>query len=522
MNLLFPDNYEKKKIFLILLIISLTVIIIQTAIILILNSGHFTYIVDDSYIHLALAENILRGHYGVNLGEYSSPSSSILWPFLLAPFSGLAFGYWMPFIINTFSAIGTLYIYSLIIKSIFHSNTVIDSKINNVCLLLVILLMVVTNLIGSVFGGMEHPLQVFLTSAIIWGLIRVLQNKQISKWLFAAIIISPLIRYENLALSFMSLFFLYFQGYRKKSVISFAAILLLVGGFSVFLLNLGLKVLPFSVLAKLSVTSSNGNILSILENFKNNLLSPRCALLFIGMLFLLNLVFTAERNREERLLAGCVASAILLHLLFGKDGRYVVYIWTATALVFLFFYRSWLIETLTRNGFSKAITYFIIVVLFVSYNYVYGTIMIPVSSNNIFEQQYQMHRFVTEYYKNPVAVNDLGYVAFKNNNYVLDLVGLASIEVQNLKRNTNSPSWMNKVADSHNVKFAMIYDKWFKELPPNWHKVAELYLSKIKMAPAESVVAFYILDNRIVREVISQLKRFKKSLPRSAKLITWE
>ena len=133
-----------------------------------------------------------------------------------------------------------------------------------------------------------------------------------------------------------------------------------------------------------------------------------------------------------------------------------------------------------------------------------------------------MHRFVTEYYKNPVAVNDLGYVAFKNNNYVLDLVGLASIEVQNLKRNTNSPSWMNKVADSHNVKFAMIYDKWFKELPPNWHKVAELYLSKIKMAPAESVVAFYILDNRIVREVISQLKRFKKSLPRSAKLITWE
>ena len=164
MNLLFPDNYEKKKIFLILLIISLTVIIIQTAIILILNSGHFTYIVDDSYIHLALAENILRGHYGVNLSEYSSPSSSILWPFLLAPFSGLAFGYWMPFIINTFSAIGTLYIYSLIIKSIFHSNTVIDPKIYNICLFLVILLMVATNLIGSVFGGMEHPLQVFLTS----------------------------------------------------------------------------------------------------------------------------------------------------------------------------------------------------------------------------------------------------------------------------------------------------------------------------------------------------------------------
>jgi predicted membrane-bound spermidine synthase len=164
MKLLSQHTYEKKKIFLISLAISLTVITIQTVIILISNSGLFTYIVDDSYIHLALAENILKGHYGVNLSEYSSPSSSILWPFILAPFSGLAFGYWMPFIINTFSAIGTLYIFSHIIKSIFHSNTVIDSKINNIYLLLVILLMVVTNLIGSVFGGMEHPLQVFLTS----------------------------------------------------------------------------------------------------------------------------------------------------------------------------------------------------------------------------------------------------------------------------------------------------------------------------------------------------------------------
>ena len=240
------------------------------------------------------------------------------------------------------------------------------------------------------------------------------------------------------------------------------------------------------------------------------------------MLFLLKLVFAAQRNRKERLLAGCVASTILLHLLFGKDGRYVVYIWTATVLVFLFIYRSWLMKTLTRNSSPKIITYFIIIVLFVSYNYVYGTIMIPVFSNNIFEQQYQMHRFVTEYYKKPVAVNNLGYVAFNNDNYVLDLVGLASIEVQNLKKNTYSPDWMNKVANSHNVKFAMIYDKWFEELPPNWHKVAELYLSKIKMAPAESAVAFYILDNEIVSGVILQLKKFKVTLPRGVKLIIWE
>ncbi len=31
--------------------------------------GPFTYALDDPYIHLALAEEIARGHYGVNPGE---------------------------------------------------------------------------------------------------------------------------------------------------------------------------------------------------------------------------------------------------------------------------------------------------------------------------------------------------------------------------------------------------------------------------------------------------------------------
>ena len=53
--------------------------------VLFVNGGGFSYTLDDPYIHLALAENILRGHYGVNLQEFSSPSSSVLWPFLLVP-----------------------------------------------------------------------------------------------------------------------------------------------------------------------------------------------------------------------------------------------------------------------------------------------------------------------------------------------------------------------------------------------------------------------------------------------------
>ena len=35
--------------------------------------GHFVYAIDDPYIHLALAQNLAHGHYGINPGEASSP-----------------------------------------------------------------------------------------------------------------------------------------------------------------------------------------------------------------------------------------------------------------------------------------------------------------------------------------------------------------------------------------------------------------------------------------------------------------
>jgi hypothetical protein len=382
-----------------------------------------------------------------------------------------------------------------------------------------ILLITTTNLIGSIFGGMEHTLQVFVTIIIIWGLINEIQNKQVSNWLIAALIIAPLVRYENLALASTALLFLYIRGYKKKSVISFSVIIILLGAFSFFLLSLGLKPLPLSILAKLSFTSSDGSIISILNNFMKNIFNPRCALLFTGMLFLFGFTFLSKRNKEEKLMAGCIAAAVLFHLLFSRDGRYVVYIWTATVLAFLFLYRHWLLKTFLEKSLFKSAASAIIIVLIVSYNYIYSTIMIPVASNNIYEQQYQMHRFATVFYKKPVAVNDLGYVTFRNDNYVLDLVGLASMEVQDERKIGDWPEWMNKVTRRHNVKFAMIYDRWFYKIPANWKKVAELYLSKIKMSPAENVVAFYILDKEIKNEITPLLRRFESTLPDGVMLV---
>ncbi|MBL6455010.1 hypothetical protein JMJ55_06720 [Belnapia sp. T6] len=56
------------------------------------NHGQFAYTLDARYTHLALAEPILQGTYGLNEGEPASPSSSILYPFLPALLSWMKAG----------------------------------------------------------------------------------------------------------------------------------------------------------------------------------------------------------------------------------------------------------------------------------------------------------------------------------------------------------------------------------------------------------------------------------------------
>lgn len=45
-----------------------------------LCGGRLIFTLDDPYIHLAVADHIGAGGYGVNASELSSPSSSIIWP----------------------------------------------------------------------------------------------------------------------------------------------------------------------------------------------------------------------------------------------------------------------------------------------------------------------------------------------------------------------------------------------------------------------------------------------------------
>jgi hypothetical protein len=497
----------------------------ELAAILVLNSGHLVYTIDDPYIHLSLADGIRSGHYGVNPGEVSSPASSILWPFLLVPFSAGPSGHWAPFVINVACALATLFVFWRIIERALPLEDL--ERRGPIHAAVSILLVLATNTIGLVFVGMEHSLQLLLVGAIFWGLVLELETGSVRPWLIAAVLAAPLVRYENLAVSLAALLVLFLRGRRGLSTLLFSSVILLLGSFSVFLVSLGLPALPMSVLAKSHVASSSGPAslaANLLLNLRISLTQPRgIALAFPMVYFLAILLFAGER--KKRVLAAAAALTVALHFAAGSYGwyhRYEVYAWAFALLAVFYSSREvlagWIRASAGARGFLRPALLCACGLALLGAPYLHALATTPIASNNIYEQQYQMHRFAVEYYGRPVAVADLGYVSYRNPEYVLGLRGLGSPDVRELRRSREKKRWMDEAARAHDVRFAMIYERPFRDMiPDGWRKVGELHLSRVEVSTADSVVSFYALDEATYEETSTLIDRFKKSLPRGVR-----
>lgn len=493
----------------------LSLIVVELISILVLNNGKLTYTLDDAYIHLTLAENILSGHYGVNISEFSAPSSSIIWPFLIAPLSMFEYSL---LILNTIAAIFTvLYFFKILNLSfkdydIKHKKTIISA--------LLLMLIIITNLTGLVYTGMEHSLQVFLVVLIGYGIIYEIEKGSVKIWLILAIIFAPLIRFENFSVSTAAIGYLFINKYYKQGLISFLLLSLCLGGFSLFLIQLGLDPFPTSVVAKSSVVATGGKFYSIALNIYTNLKSLPGIILLLGT-FTFLIFLKLNKNFNKKVFAFISMGAISMHFVAGRFGwynRYEIYILSFSIISFLYLYSqnivAWINNRFQNNNVVKFIAASGIITTIFGFNYILGLFTIPVASNNIYQQHYQMHRFIQEYYKKPVAVNDLGYVSYNNNNYVLDLYGLASKDALNYRsENNQDDNWMVTLSEKYNVEFAMIYSDWFAHIPEHWIKIGELKISRKKITPAKSTVDFYVMNKGVYQDIMGQLKYYVKTLP---------
>jgi hypothetical protein len=497
----------------------LLIVLIEFSAIIGLNDGKLIFTLDDPYIHLALAENIRHGHYGVNCEEPSSPSSSIVWPFILAPFAHLSCSAYVIFTISLLASVGTLLVCGKIVtdatESFEHPKKYLFAAI------VTALLIFATNLVGLIFNGMEHSLQLFWTVLVVYGLIREKRDKPLPWLLFAGIVLGPLVRYENLAISVPALIYLFIRGHRKEAVMCALPLVAGIAAFSLFLHKIGLPPFPASVLVKSRVVSSSGSLVILLKNLRVSLLKTKGPLLALATLPLIYVVWSPQRAAKHRLLALAAVSSVALHLIVGRSGwysRYEIYVWTSAILAIIYLHSGWLRSLLCSQGMIRSSVLLGLLAASTSVPYLDALISTPLASNNIYEQQYQMNRFVTEYYQAPVAVNDLGWVSYRNDEYVLDLWGMGSAEALRAKQHSDCPDWMNDLMQKHDVRLAMVYDTWFPETPDNWILVGKLHLGRTRITPSHTVVTFYATDHATHSRTVGLLRQFKTSLPRGVKL----
>ncbi|MHB8933568.1 MAG: hypothetical protein ACYC6H_08890 [Bellilinea sp.] len=484
-----------------------------------INQGHFVYTLDDAYIHLALAENILQGHYGVNLAEFSAPSSSILWPFLLAPFARVELA---ALVLNILAAFATVWVYTKILVQAF----VIRLKGIQVFIitLILVLLILSTNLIGLVFSGMEHSLQVLVVAVIVWGLILVINENRVESWLLIAIGIAPMIRYENLAVSMAALLFLGLNKQYLKSLLVFTAIVVSLGLFSIFLLANGQAIIPASVLAK-STLMNEGFIDSFLSNLFYNLQTWFGVVSIILIVFLAALILLAKMNLNRRRLALVTILGVVLHLIFGRTGwyRYEIYALTFLSLSTIYLVGSLISPKLDQPRPLKSLALFTTLVsislVFSNLPYIMLLAYVPTSSNNVFSQHYQMHRFATDYFQGSSAANDIGYLTYKNDAYVLDLYGLASIEAYRFRMAGEPDNWMGTLCAEYDIELVMIYEDWYPDIPASWVKVGDLIYSGRKITIANPTVAFFATSAEAAETIQKDLQDFIPTLPESSTFV---
>ncbi len=491
---------------------------VEVLAILLLNDGHFIYTLDDPYIHLALAKHIAQGHYGINAGEYAAPSSSILWPFLLAPFCRLGVEYFAPLAINYVASIGAIGIVNWLVDQCFD---VEDVRTRRAKIGIVVAFFLAINLPGVAFTGMEHSLQVFFALAVTMGLIHVLKSNNTPWWFSSAIVLGPLVRYENLALSVPTIGYLLFRRHYKAASVAGLLLGAALLGFSLFLYALGLGWLPTSVIAK-SVVVDGPYLLTIVGHCLFNIFSSRLGLQFAIYVLVLLYFAWCNSNREQRLFAMWAATVGLLHMLVGEFGwfsRYELYAWATLLASFLYLHRVYLADFVQTNSSAKVGVFLALYLLITCPNYLLILLKTPYASNNIYEQQYQMHRFVDEYYRAPVAVNDIGWVAYGNKNYVLDLWGLASREALAKKRTEGSGEWITSLANHYDVKLAMVYDLWIPNMPSNWIAIGKLYLGKPRVVVGDNVVTMYALPSLDHSSLEERVRQFRLTLPEGVKLI---
>jgi hypothetical protein len=367
--------------------------------------------------------------------------------------------------------------------------------------------------------GMEHSLHVWATVVTFSGLIAAARGEALHASHFVALVLLPLIRFEGVALAGAAIAGFALLGRVRFAAAAAALIGAALSAYGLLMTARGLPLLPSSVLLKSSVAENayehRSLIGSIVQNLQLSLSNPdgqRLALLALAVACGASWLRT---DRRAQIVCACVLATIGAHLVGGQYGwfyRYEVYVIALAAVALVWIAGSMRLQ-LSARGWLVAKVALLLLLFFAGSPYLSAALTTPFAARGTYEQQYQMGRFVRQFYPHPVAVNDLGLVAYGNPDFVLDLWGLGSEDVRKARLiGQYGPAQMAALADRHHVGLVMVYESWFSQgLPSSWTKVAVLHTIRVSNAAGD--VTFYRTPSGDEDEIVRALRRFEPTLP---------
>jgi hypothetical protein len=138
---------------------------------------------------------------------------------------------------------------------------------------------------------------------------------------------------------------------------------------------------------------------------------------------------------------------------------------------------------------------------------------------NIYDQQVQMARFVKSYYNNEtVGAIDIGALAYYSDAKVLDLWGLADLDIAWLKlKNNYTAEEIARVCNQKKMTMAIGYGKLLDS--PEWHRV-ERWVMPHNVVCSRDTIDFYAFTPKTRMELRHNLKQFHPRLPVTVRVLS--
>ena len=499
--------------------------------------GELIYGLDDAYIHLTIARNLVEhGSWGINAGEFASTSSSLLWPALLAVVRattgmGTSAPMWLSIV--------------LVVVVLVRADRLLSRRSGLPAwgrVLVLLALFAFTPMPELVFNGMEHLLHVWLTIEFLDRVGRLLAStsgpdeggppaRRDAIVLIALCVLLPAVRYEALFQVAALVAVLAWRRHWRLALVTTMAASLPVLAYGLWATSEGWPFIPSGLLLKTVVIEESA--VEALRRLFNEFAAKVPGALPIVAAISFGLIHHASRSNSDDPAERADLDAMLVfalsavaHLSLANLGnlfRYEAYLYAGALFVLappLWFVLGRLWRRIKSADHPRLRIALVALALALPGFTVFqrgaaSTLVVPLTSRDIYQQQIQMARVLERSAPDAVvAINDIGAISYYTDTTILDIVGLASRDIASIHlADRDFSAEIGRVAREHDVAVAAVYEPWLGDPPADWRRAGEWTVPE-KIVLGWPTVTFFSVSPEARGRLVDGLNEYDDELPR--------